>query len=180
MRVRGGSTQFGRISPRNLPVNQRYWQWRRLHRSPTSFAVALGPGSTASAQGLFNGAISVGADAKTTSTGVGNFAAAFGNPGLNGSVMAVVPTDAIAKGSFNRAIAIGNGSGSAAFGTNNTAFLLGNGNDAIAGGSVPPPFTPGKNNTAFTVGNFSSGSAIGNHKLAGALGNYKTKLNTVG
>jgi hypothetical protein len=99
--------------------------------TPTSFAVALGPDSTASAQGLFNSAISVGVDAKTTSTGVGNFAAAVGNPGVNGSVMTVVPTDAVAKGTFNRAIAVGNGSGSAAIGTNNRAFLLGNGNDAI-------------------------------------------------
>ena len=140
----------------------------------------LAPGSTASAQGLFNSAISVGVDAKTTSTGVGNFAAAVGNPGVNGSVMTVVPTDAVAKGTFNRAIAVGNGSGSAAIGTNNRAFLLSNGNDAIAGGSVPPPFTPGKNNTAFTLGNFSSASAIGNHKLAGVFGNHKTKVNSVG
>ena len=84
------------------------------------------------------------------------------------------------KGTFNRAIAVGNGSGSAAIGTNNSAFLLGNGDDAIAAGTVPPPFTPGKNNTAFTLGNFSSASAIGNHKLAGVFGNRKTKVNTVG
>jgi hypothetical protein len=148
--------------------------------SPTSFAVGLGPGTTADAQGFFNGAFSVGADAETTSTGVGNFAAAVGNRGLNGSVMAVVPTDAVAKGTFNRAIAFGNGSGSAAIGTNGTAFLLGNGSDAIAAGSVPPPFTSGDSNTAFTLGNFSSASAIGNHHLALAFGNHNTKLNTVG
>ena len=91
--------------------------------TPTSFALALGNGATAEAQGRLNGAISVGTDAETTSTGVGNLAVAVGNPGLNGSVMQVVPTDAIAKGSFNRAFAFGNGSGSAAVGTTTRRFL---------------------------------------------------------
>jgi hypothetical protein len=68
--------------------------------TPTSFAIGLGPGTEVNAQGLFNGAIAVGTETEASATGVGNLAVAVGNPGVNGQVMAVVPTDAIATGTF--------------------------------------------------------------------------------
>lgn len=64
--------------------------------TPTSVAVGLGPNTTASAQGLFNGAFANGANASANATSNGNLA------GVNGS-----NAFAFAAGTGNAALANG-------------------------------------------------------------------------
>jgi hypothetical protein len=153
--------------------------------SPGDFALAIGPGATATADGGSNTAIAWGVGAMATATGVHNTAMAIGNAATGGDsgaeelsrvstrtvAVAGQPTKvaaAAAEGmqpvqSYNTAIAIGNGAQSRASGVRSTA--ISNGTEANA-------TARGVQNFAYSRGTRATSQAIsGRNNTAIAIGN---------
>jgi hypothetical protein len=128
--------------------------------TPGSVALGLGQGATANADGI------------------GNLAVAAGNPGPNSAYKPpTMPTQALARGTFNTSLAIGDGTNAGSYGRANTAIAVGNGNNAYSFGGYPDWKTPAPSdfNTSIVVGKNSNAYAVGpTLKAAGALGNGKT------
>jgi hypothetical protein len=139
--------------------------------APGDFALAIGPGATATASGGMNTAISWGAGANTTAEGVHNVAI---GAGLGATAQAV--------GRDNTAIAIGDPStGGSGGGMQNLAAKqqLSRPTTAIAGASLnqradaaelaaQPQYS---HNTAIAIGNGAqAGAGLGNNNFASAVG----------
>lgn len=137
--------------------------------SPGSAAFGLGANATATADG-----------------GPLNLAVAVGNPGPNPFYGgAVLPTQALARGTFNGAFAIGSGTNAGSLGVGNSAIGMGSGSNAFSYGGprVPNPqdlsdYLSSNFNTSIVLGNNSEAGAVGPaHELATAFGNNKRGLN---
>jgi hypothetical protein len=148
--------------------------------TPTSFAVGLGPGTTASAQGVFNGAIAIGNTSFALVNELPNTDPRAGNGGFNLAIAVGNNAGAITRGTGNVALAVGNPGPNAGFpefgqagpthrtfaeasGTFNRAFALGDGSIALANGGnrLGVPRSIG-NNTAISLG-------TGANSYAGAI-----------
>jgi hypothetical protein len=140
-------------------------------------AIGLGPNTTATANGGFDTAIAIGADASAIADfGTHNTAIAIGNPGPNTAAFMgqVVPTSAQAgfapsvttggPSSNNTALALGDGSvAQATFGSGSFATAVGNGAVALA--------NFGDNNNAIAIGiNSGASAAHGDNNVAQVVG----------
>ena len=126
-------------------------------------------------------AVALGANATATADGPMNLAVAVGNPGPNPFYKgAVLPTQALARGTFNGAFAIGSGTNAGSFGVANSAAAVGNGSNAFSyGGNQGLIPQPSKFNTSIVLGNRSEAGAVGPvGKLAAAIGNDKISRTT--
>ncbi len=140
--------------------------------NPGDFALAIGPGATATASGGANTAISWGVGASASATGVHNTAIAIGNAATGGDAG---DPRALARSTNTVAVAGSQPYNLAADGTqtvqtNNTAIAIGNGAQSFAGGVHSTAISNGTQANATAQGVRNLAYARGTQASARALG----------